>query len=246
MSSVFLGIDTATSLGGVALVSGTGIVAAYGADVRGAHGPRLMGAVERVLADADLALDDLTGIGVSIGPGSFTGLRVGVATAMGLGRAADLPLFPVPTLETLAWGVPHPAGALVAPTLMSRRNEVYGAVYRVVHRVIGGEEGMALETVLAPVAATPADWLTELQRLDSPVVVAGNGAEMVLAGPDRDARVAAAPAFCQAPGAAVVAWSAARMHTAGAHTPRHLVTPFYLKASQAEIAWAERQAKAAS
>jgi len=241
-TTVFLGIDTATSLGGVALVSEVGIIAAYGADVRGAHGPRLMRAVERVLADASLRLADLAGIGVSIGPGSFTGLRVGVATAMGLGRAADLPLFPVPTLETLAWGVPHPAGAVVAPTLKSRRNEVYGAVYR----VVSGDEGMALETVLAPLAATPADFLIELQRLDVPVVVAGDGAWMVLSSPDRDARLVAAPAFCQAPSAPVVAWRAAAMHAAGLHTPRHLVTPFYLKASQAEITWAERQAKATS
>ncbi len=229
---LFLGIDTATTLGGVALVGTDGVVAEYAADVKGSHAPRLMGAVERLLDVAGVALAELGGIGVSIGPGSFTGLRVGVATAMGLARGGNVPVFPVPTLEVVAHGVPRPQGALVAVALTARRDEVYGAVYQ----AGGGDQPMT--PVIHPVALPPAALMADLIVLEQPVVVAGSGAPAVLSA-GADCQVTMADPIHWHPRAAQVAWRARQMAEAGEVYPQ--LTPFYLKASQAEISWAERQ-----
>jgi tRNA threonylcarbamoyladenosine biosynthesis protein TsaB len=234
-----LGIDTSTALGGVALVGHDGLLAEYSAEVRGAHGPRLMVAVERLLDDAGLALADLGGIGVSIGPGSFTGLRVGLATAMGLGRAADLPLFPVSTLESVAWAVPTPGGVPVAVAITARRNEVYGAVYH----LTADPQGDRQVPVIEPCAMPPNDFFATLNALNTPLVLAGSGAASVLAGDNSSQICAAAPVFAQ-PRAAVVAWRAALLQQSGYSPPAEGLKPFYLTASQAEIAWAARQSGA--
>src|SRR5207244_395378 len=79
-----LGLETSTLAGGVALVDGERLVAEYVLDVSVTHSERLLAAVDRVLADARWAPRDLEGVAVSIGPGSFTGLRLGVSTATGV------------------------------------------------------------------------------------------------------------------------------------------------------------------
>jgi tRNA threonylcarbamoyladenosine biosynthesis protein TsaB len=227
-----LGIDTATALGGIAIAGPDGLIAEYAVGVQGTHATRLMAALERLLGDAGLVLAELAGIGVSIGPGSFTGLRVGVASAMGLARAANLPLLPVPTLEALAWGVPRPAGAAIATVITARRDEVYGAVF-------GATASAGLEPLLAPCALTPAALLAELNRLGRPLVVAGSGTPALLAAGVPACALTAAPAVFWQPRAAVVAWRAAGMLAEG--RSHAAVTPLYLKASQAEINWAQRQ-----
>ncbi|MBI5136417.1 MAG: tRNA (adenosine(37)-N6)-threonylcarbamoyltransferase complex dimerization subunit type 1 TsaB [Nitrospirae bacterium] len=229
-----LGIDTATPLGGIAIAGPDGLIAEHAVGVQGSHASRLMAALERLLGDAGLSLADLAGIGVSIGPGSFTGLRVGVASAMGLARAQNLPLLPVPTLEALAWGVPRPAGAAVATVLTARRDEVYGAVF-------GATASGGLEPLLAPCAVAPAALLAELNRLGRPLVLAGSGTPALLAAGAPARGITAAPAVFWQPRAAVVAWRAGRMLAEGRRHAPHEVTPIYLKASQAEINWAKRQ-----
>ncbi len=233
-SRPFLGIDTATRLGGVALVDAGGVMSEYGADVKGSHAPRLMTAVARLMDESGLTLADLGGIGVSIGPGSFTGLRIGAATAMGLARGAGLKVFPVPTLEVIAHGVPRPQGALVAVVLTARRGEVYGAVYQ----AAAGEGGM--DDVISPCAMHPDAFLTDLAALGRPVVVAGSGTPEVVS-LQAPSTVSAASPVCWHPQASVVAWRARCMARAGESYAPHQISPFYLKASQAEISWDERQ-----
>lgn len=222
-----LALETSTPLGGVAVLGAAGLLAARALEVRGAHGPRLMQAVAAVLDDAGLALRDLSGIGVSVGPGSFTGLRVGVATAQGLGRGAGLPLFPVPTLEALAWGLPAglcPPGAALAVAMTARKGELYGAVYQ-------ARDG-ALSALLGPVCADYPAFAADLAALDGPVVLAGTAAEG-LAGAVGPA-VTVAPALFARPRAAVVAWRARVMAAAGEAWGPEAVTPRYLAPSQAE------------
>src|SRR5258708_22505553 len=90
-----LGLEPATLAGGVALVDGERLVAEYVLDVSVTHSERLLAAVDRVLADARWAPRDLEGVAVSIGPGSFTGLRISVRTANGLALALG-PALPAP------------------------------------------------------------------------------------------------------------------------------------------------------
>jgi len=232
----FLALDTTTPLGGVALVGADGgLLSEYAADVRGSHAPRLMMAVERLLSEAGIDPAQLAGIGVSIGPGSFTGLRVGVATALGLARAADIPLFPVPTLEALAWGAPRGDGG-VAVAMSSRKGELYGAVYH-----FEGSD-WPNKHLLVPRAVSPEQFAADLANLGSTVTLVGTAADD-LPGLVDLAWVWRGPTLFDRPRAAVIGWRAAQMAAAGEHYPADQVVPRYLKASQAEITWNQRHGR---
>jgi tRNA threonylcarbamoyladenosine biosynthesis protein TsaB len=126
---LILGIDTATWTATAGLASdGTVLAEATHRESR-AHAASLPGLVERVLADAGRRLDDVEAVAVSIGPGSFTGLRVGLAFAKGLAFAGGLPVVPVPTLEALAWVAEAARGETVCAALDARKREVYAAFF---------------------------------------------------------------------------------------------------------------------
>jgi len=222
-----LAIETSTPLGGVAVLADAGLLAARAVEVKGAHAPRLMQVVETVLDDAGLALDALAGIAVSVGPGSFTGLRVGVATAQGLARGAGLPLFPVPTLEAVAWGLPAGLGAPGAPlavAMAARKGELYGGVFQAASG--------AMTALLGPVCADYAAFAADLAALEGPVVLAGTAAPGLgdAVGPE----VTIAPALFARPRAAVIAWRGRLMGIAGDAYGPEAVVPRYLALSQAE------------
>lgn len=122
----------------VAGVRGGGltVLAEFTTDVRKTHSQRLLPMVDRVLAEAGLRPADLGAVACTTGPGSFTGLRIGLATAKGLAFALNIPAFGVPTLDALANnlgilepGAPAIAADLVCPVLDARKGQVYAAVY---------------------------------------------------------------------------------------------------------------------
>jgi len=124
-----LGVETSTMQGGVALVGGDRLVSEYLLNVEATHSERLLPAIDRMLCEAGVGLDAISGIAVSIGPGSFTGLRIGLSTVKGLAYATGLPVVGVPTLEAMAWTVPF-AAEQVCPVLDARKHEVYAALFR--------------------------------------------------------------------------------------------------------------------
>ena len=97
-----LGIESSTMQGGVALVGETGLVAEYTLNVEVTHSERLLPALDRLLTDAGVGLEALGGLAVSIGPGSFTGLRIGLSTAKGLAAATGKPLIISTGMATIA------------------------------------------------------------------------------------------------------------------------------------------------
>jgi tRNA threonylcarbamoyl adenosine modification protein YeaZ len=126
---IVLGIESATSLCAAAVVSDGAVLAAHGVEGRHLHAERLMSMIDRALREAGVELSGLEAIAVSIGPGSFTGLRIGLSVVKGLALAASLPVVPVPTLEAIARhalraGLAH-AGGRILPVLDARRDEVY-------------------------------------------------------------------------------------------------------------------------
>ena len=126
-----LGIDTGGPSASIGIVN-TGQVRASLARELSSHCAGLPTAIDEALEAAGLKLRDLVGIAVGIGPGSFTGLRIGVSYAKGLARALGIALVGVPSLDAIAMSEapePHP-GLTVCPVLDARRGEVYGALYR--------------------------------------------------------------------------------------------------------------------
>jgi len=124
-----LGIDTSTTTGGVALVSETQLIANYQLDVTVTHSARLFPALYAVLHDAQLTLDKLDGIAVALGPGSFTGLRIGIAAAKSLAYLNKIPLVGIPTLDALAFPL-NQSNQLVCAILDALRGEIYTALYQ--------------------------------------------------------------------------------------------------------------------
>ncbi|MFH1502682.1 MAG: tRNA (adenosine(37)-N6)-threonylcarbamoyltransferase complex dimerization subunit type 1 TsaB [Candidatus Eisenbacteria bacterium] len=150
-----LTIDTSTTVEAAAVVDGERVLSERAILAGRGRADELVAAVAGALSDASTRLADLDGVAVSVGPGRFTGLRVGLATAKGLTAATGLPLLPVPTLEALAASAFDPGErgetdvSLVCPMLDARRGEVYAALFR---------RGAAMERVLADGAWDPIEF----------------------------------------------------------------------------------------
>ena len=123
-----LGIDTSTPIGSVALIEDEHIVAEHTLNIVQAHSSRLMPAIDTVLKWGERTPHELDGCAVGIGPGSFTGIRIGVATAKSLCYAVDKPIVGVSTLEAIAYNLRWSSG-LICPILDARRSEIYGAIF---------------------------------------------------------------------------------------------------------------------
>lgn len=124
-----LAIETSTMLGGIAIVDEDGLISEIRLNVSVEHSERLMPEIEHLLKSSGLTINDLDAFAISQGPGSFTGLRVGMATVKGLSFASGKPVVAVSTLEAMAWNFPY-AGYPVCPVLDARRNQVFMALYR--------------------------------------------------------------------------------------------------------------------
>ncbi len=124
-----LGIDTATPIGSVALIDGESLIAEHTLNIVQAHSSRLMPAIDTVLKWGDITAAELDGCAVGIGPGSFTGIRIGIATIKSLCYALDKPIVGVSTLESIAYNLRWTEG-IICPILDARRNEIYGAIFR--------------------------------------------------------------------------------------------------------------------
>lgn len=160
-----LGIDTATAIASVGLVTdNTALVQRR--PMASSHARTLLPLIDEVLEQASTPLASIDLLAVSIGPGSFTGLRIGLAVAKGLALAAGLPLVGVPTLAAYATALGPRAGA-VWPVLDARKGEVYAGGYR-------WRDEVTLDEITAPAALSPAALAALLQP---PCTVVGDGVD---------------------------------------------------------------------
>jgi tRNA threonylcarbamoyladenosine biosynthesis protein TsaB len=125
-----LAIETSTMLGGIAITDTlSGLIVEVRLNVKSTHSERLMTEIDHALKQAGLKVSDIDAFAVAIGPGSFTGLRIGLSTAKGFSYITGKPIVSVPTLHALAWNFPycrHP----VCTMLDARKKEVYAALFR--------------------------------------------------------------------------------------------------------------------
>ncbi|MDZ7723989.1 MAG: tRNA (adenosine(37)-N6)-threonylcarbamoyltransferase complex dimerization subunit type 1 TsaB [candidate division KSB1 bacterium] len=121
-----LGIETATPTCAVALLTDDTLLAESRLNIRNVHASRLFQLIDSLFRHADRRMQDLNAVSVSIGPGSFTGLRIGLASAKGIATGLDIPVIPVPTLSALARQAPAENGRLY-PFIRARKNEYYTA-----------------------------------------------------------------------------------------------------------------------
>jgi tRNA threonylcarbamoyladenosine biosynthesis protein TsaB len=213
-----LAVETSTLAGGVALLDGERVLGEYLLDVRLTHSERLMPAIDRLLADARWTAASLQGLAVAAGPGSFTGLRIGLSTVKGLAWSLGLAVAAVPTLDALAAGLPYAAHP-VCPVLDARRNEVYCSRYR--------WDGTSMRREWDYLALPP-DALAA--RLDEPTIVLGDGAHLVAS---HHARLA--PPHRRLPSAATVGVLGRLRFETGEVVSATELSAFYLRPSEAEL-----------
>lgn len=230
-----LALETATLQGSVALMENETLIAEYSLNIRATHSERLLPAVSTALKDARWTLPDLDGLAISIGPGSFTGLRIGLSSIKGLSFATNLPIVAVPTLEAMAYQ--HwPGTARICPCLDARKKEIYTAFYS------SNETGLVEH--ISPRAAEPRLFFEQLQAHEqAPVLFLGDGAKVYRHLIDEFFADQAlfAPPYASHPRAATVAFLGLRkLHN---HQTEDVINlePVYLRQSEAEIKWQQKQ-----
>jgi tRNA threonylcarbamoyladenosine biosynthesis protein TsaB len=213
-----LAIETSTLAGGVALLEDERIVGEYALDLRVTHSERVMAAVDRLMGDTRWRAEDLHGLAVAVGPGSFTGLRIGLSTVKGLALALGLPVAAVPTLDAMAAALPFAAWP-VCPVIDARKGEVYASLYR------WTGAGMRREwdhLALAPAALA--------DRLVEPTILVGDGAAAI-----RSPHARRAPAAPRIPSAAAVGLLGLERLRRGEPVNFTDLVPIYLRPSEAEL-----------
>ncbi len=164
-----LALDTGSASDALAVAQGGLVIASRQVRRPRRQGAALAKAVSELLASVGKETSDLAAVAVGVGPGAFTGLRVGIATAQGIASALDIPTFAAPS--TAAWAVAGHGAGTVAVTLDARRKEVYGAVYD----VTTAADPVCLEEVKA---WAPRAWFEHLGQRSEPVLLVGDGARL--------------------------------------------------------------------
>ena len=223
-----LGIETATESLSTALIT-AGIVHERNRDSRSSHCELLTGFINDLVEEAGITVKDIEGIAVSLGPGSFTGLRIGISTAMGLAYGLGIKTAGVNTLMGLAWNV-APPGTLVCPLIDAKRSEVYTAIYRM---------GKDIPDVIMKPAAVPVSKLADIIKLqDEPLTVTGPAAVQfreILEESAGDLLTFVEPAMAL-PSAVSIAQAGLVIFSRDGGVTPSAIEPVYLRRSDAEIA----------
>lgn len=226
MSGLILSVDTATPAGGVALLEGGSLLGEVLLNTRTTHSDRLLVAARQILADTGKELSDLDGLAVVRGPGSFTGLRVGMGTVQGLALALDKPVVPVSSLAALAMNA---AGSTetVWSVLDARKGEVYAAAFSL-------EDGLPValdkEQVCSPERL--------VSQIKDPVVLVGSGAEVyrALFTDGLEGRARFLPPFLNLPRPSSTGVLGGKILQDGGSVDASGLRPVYIRPSEAEIA----------
>ena len=244
-----LAIDSSGLTATVAVVEETQTVAEYTINYKKTHSQTLLPMIDEVVKMTELDLGTINAIAVAGGPGSFTGLRIGSATAKGLGLALNKPLIHVPTVDGLAYNV-FGCEDIICPIMDARRNQVYTGIYTFSKKA-GEKEGRNLvepvfQVIKMQIAVSIEELAERLNRYRRPVVFLGDGVpvyENVLA-EKLTVPYSFAPAYMNRQRAAVVGTLAIQYYKSGKFETAEEHRPDYLRVSQAERERAQREKEA--
>lgn len=244
-----LAIDSSGLTATVAVVEETQTVAEYTINYKKTHSQTLLPMIDEVVKMTELDLGTIDAIAVAGGPGSFTGLRIGSATAKGLGLALNKPLIHVPTVDGLAYNV-FGCEDIICPIMDARRNQVYTGIYTFSKKA-GEKEGRNLvepvfQVIKMQMAVSIEELAERLNRYRRPIVFLGDGVpvyENVLA-EKLTVPYSFAPAYMNRQRAAVVGTLAIQYYKSGKFETAEEHRPDYLRVSQAERERAQREKEA--
>lgn len=161
-----LAIESSSHVASVAIVEGDVLLGEFTLNHPKTHSQKLMPMLESLMSALDLKVADLDAIAVTVGPGSFTGVRIGLATAKALAQPFNLPLIPVSSLKAVAQGFQGFNG-YICPIMDARKNEIYAGCYQ-------WQSGILTE-VYPERAIEPALFLEELKNLNAEIILSGDG-----------------------------------------------------------------------
>lgn len=244
-----LSIDSSGLTAAVAVVEEEQTIAEYTIHYKKTHSQTLLPMIDEITRMTELDLDSIDAIAVAGGPGSFTGLRIGSATAKGLGLALNKPLIHVPTVDGLAYQV-YGCEDIICPIMDARRNQVYTGIYtfsrKAGEKTDSKEVEPAFQVLRMQMAVSVEELIQRLNIYGRPVVFLGDGVpvyrEMLAEG--LKVPYSFAPSYMNRQRAAVVGALGIRYYKAGKFETAAEHRPEYLRMSQAERERAQREKSA--
>lgn len=227
-----LAVESSGMVAAVAVVREGRLIGEYFLDHEKTHSQHLMPLVEQLLAGLDMEIADIDIFAASKGPGSFTGLRIGLATVKGLAQALDKPIIGVPTLDGLAYNLLSRQG-LICPIMNARREQVYTSIYRSNGKLLRLDEYMAIPVI---------ELVQKLRTFDEPVMFNGDGvpAYWDIIKNEMGDKALMAPINLLTQRASSIACLALDMYKIEGAQKYTEVVPFYLRKSQAEQKFAKK------
>lgn len=230
-----LGLDSSGIVASAAIVEDDVLIAEYTVNYKKTHSQTLLPMLDEIAKMTELDLNSIDAIAVAAGPGSFTGLRIGSATAKGLGLALKKPLIAIPTVEGLAYNL-YDISGLICPIMDARRKQVYTGIYRFTDhqlKVVEDQMAVPMETVIE-----------KLNQYGEAVTFLGDGVPVFheLIAEKMTVPYSFAPAHVNKQRAAAVAALGEIYYRQGKTETAMEHVPDYLRVSQAERERAEREA----
>lgn len=230
-SMKILGIDTSTRCGSIGLIDGKEVISEHLLNLPVTHSEKLLESIDHLLRGARCSMEELDGWAISLGPGSFTGLRIGVSTIKGLAYATRKPVAGVSSLDVLAYQI-SPTPYLICPILDARKGEVYTAFYRY-------DEANLLQRCSPYQAIKPKDLV---KHIDERVIFVGDGVKTYSDFLEKSLHSFALfpePSL-HLPHGSTVAGLGRELLLKGSSLDIKRFTPIYVRASEAEIKWQEK------
>ena len=231
-----LALDSSGLVASVAIAEDDNLLAEYTVNYKKTHSQTLLPMLDEISTMIELDLGTIDGIAVAAGPGSFTGLRIGAATAKGLGLALNKPLIGIPTVEGLAYNL-YDVSGIICPIMDARRKQVYTGIYKFEnHEMITVEEQMAIGVE---------ELIEKINAQKCHTVFLGDGVSVYKEMIEEKIKVpyTFAPLHMNKQRAGAIAALGMKYFKAGKIESATEHQPDYLRVSQAERERAEREAK---
>lgn len=230
-----LAIDASGVAGSVAYLKDGKLAGEYYFCDKLTHSQTIMPMLEHMKSLIQIHLDEVDAVAVTSGPGSFTGLRIGVTAAKALALALEVPIVGVPTLDVIAHAIPFTEHYL-CPIMDARRNQVYTALYK--------WQGDQLERLTDYMAIDLNEYAESLKEREGKIIFLGDGVQVykeALIEALGEEKAQFAPSFCNLQHASVLGAVAEKLYEAGKSEDPSTFVPMYLRKSQAEREKEERE-----
>lgn len=235
-----LALDSSGLVASCAIVENDTTIAEYTVNYKKTHSQTLLPMLDEIKRMTELDLATIDAIAIAAGPGSFTGLRIGSATAKGLGLALSIPIIPVPTVDALAYNL-YGSDKLICPIMDARRNQVYTGLYEF-QKSKENDSAYTMNIIEKQCAVDIAQIVETINALGKETIFLGDGVAVYQ---DKIAELikvpySFAPACCNRQRAACVASLGAVLYVQGISETAAEHAPDYLRPSQAERERAEK------